>query len=129
LSGNLGKAGFKMRARTLSAIIVLLPVVSVQECQGESRLDFLRRHGATQTILYAIDSNPFRYQSQIVAVPARFLRMVSATTALFVSVSPIGGPPRTLFVSKMPTNEFKGGEEVNLAIKVIGISNEFKVPH
>jgi len=90
----------------------------VQAQQAATARKSLRAYFASQNQVQAwpgsatVVANPFAYKGQVVAFPARFDRMLSENEALFSG---------ELIVTGVPTTQFRGGENLILAVMDRGI--------
>ena len=90
--------------------------VQNQSPQGQTKQDFLKRYGASELVqLGDLQSNPFRYEGKVVAVPCAFAQMLSKDVALFATGFGAMG-----IASGAPATRFKGGDGVILIGKVVG---------
>jgi hypothetical protein len=79
---------------------------------------FASQYGVTQyTHVSSVVANPFPFKGAVVGMFATFQQMVSESEATFIGPSGSG----IIIVSGVPQNKFRGGEEVELAVKVLGI--------
>lgn len=82
----------------------------------QTKQDFLKRYRASEIVqLGELQSNPFRYEGKVVAVPCSFAQMLSKDVALFQTGFGAMG-----IASGAPATRFKGGEGVILVGKVVG---------
>jgi len=64
---------------------------------------------------------PYDYADQNYSLRLRFVRVVGPAAAVFAGASS-KGQAVTVFLTKVPTEAFKGGEHVMAAVRVIGFT-------
>ena len=67
----------------------------------------------------ALIANPFVFKDAVVTVHGMFVKMISESEALFGEAD-FGGISNAIVVSKVPPTQFRGGEQVILAVRVRG---------
>jgi hypothetical protein len=78
--------------------------------------DFLAKNNITKAPSYAeLQANPFRYNSDVIAIPSSFVEMLDNSTGLLSFLD--GGQ---FILSGIPTNLFSSRTPILLAAKVIG---------
>jgi hypothetical protein len=78
-------------------------------------------------------ANPSFDKGLIIAVPVKFDRMVAENVAIFRGgvLQGVGdnSPNAQMVISNMPAEQFKAGESVVLAFKILGTHSEYGLPH
>jgi hypothetical protein len=103
-------------------LMICTPVLGYAQSDNGRALatEFADRYRVSKYLTEAdIVANPFAYRGQVIAFKTRFIRMVSESEAHFA----LNGES-SVRVTKVPAELFHGREVVELAVKMLGTTQE-----
>jgi hypothetical protein len=119
-----------MRMRLTQFLLIAGLLFVGIEAKAQTPLqEFAKRHKADLVIgADRVQANPYVLNDQSYIVMLRFIRMTSPSAGVFSGMN-LRDRNVMLYVSKVPTSAFRGGEQIVAAVRIVGIHDGTNFPH